>query len=83
MDGRRRWAKKVAYAAVIASLVGHGLYFVLLKRHPVALVTPYLLATPLLATLLGIAFMNDTVGPRLWVGGAMVLGGVLAIAMKR
>jgi O-acetylserine/cysteine efflux transporter len=72
----------VAYAAVIASLVGHGLYYVLVKRHPVAQVTPYLLATPLLATVLGIVFMNNTVGPRLWLGGAMVLGGVLAIALR-
>jgi O-acetylserine/cysteine efflux transporter len=52
------------------------------KRHPVAQVTPYLLATPLLATVLGIVFMNNTVGPRLWLGGAMVLGGVLAIALR-
>ena len=73
----------MAYAAIVASLVGHGLYFVLLKRHPVAVVTPYLLATPLLATVLGILFMNDQVGPRLWLGGTMVIGGVLAIATQR
>lgn len=72
----------VAYAAVVASLLGHGIYYVLLQRHPVAQVTPYLLAAPLLATLLGIVFMHDQVGPRLWIGGAMVLGGVLAIGLR-
>jgi len=46
-----------------------------MQRHPVAQVTPYLLATPLLATLMGIIFLGDVVGPRLWLGGAMVLGG--------
>jgi O-acetylserine/cysteine efflux transporter len=75
------WAG-VAYAAVIASLLGHGLYYVLLQRHPVAQVTPYLLATPLVATLLGIYFLHDQVGPRLWLGGSMVLGGVLAIGLR-
>lgn len=75
------WAG-VIYAAIIASLLGHGLYYVLLQRHPVAQITPYLLATPLLATLLGIFFLHDTVGPRLWLGGAMVLGGVLAIGLR-
>ena len=75
------WAG-VAYAAVIASLVGHGIYYVLMQRHPVAQVTPYLLATPLLATLLGIIFLHDQVGPRLWLGGAMVLGGVLIIGLR-
>lgn len=78
----RAWSG-VAYAAVIASLVGHGLYFVLVKRHPVAQITPYLLATPLLATILGIVFMDNVVGPRLWVGGTMVVGGVLAIALAK
>jgi O-acetylserine/cysteine efflux transporter len=72
----------VAYAAVFASLLGHGLYYVLLQRHPVAQVTPYLLAAPLLATLMGIYFLHDRVGPRLWLGGAMVLGGVLVIALR-
>jgi len=72
----------VAYAAVVASVVGHGIYYLLVQRHPVAMVTPYLLVAPLLATLLGIAFLGDQVGPRLWLGGAMVLGGVLAIALR-
>lgn len=72
----------VVYAALVASVIGHGLYYLLVQRHPVAMVTPYLLVTPLLATLLGIAFLGDQVGPRLWLGGAMVLGGVLAIALR-
>jgi len=72
----------VAYAAVVASVVGHGIYYLLVQRHPVAMVTPYLLVAPLLATLLGIFFLGDQVGPRLWLGGAMVLGGVLAIALR-
>jgi O-acetylserine/cysteine efflux transporter len=72
----------VVYAAIVASLLGHGLYYLLMQRHPVAQVTPYLLAAPLLATVLGIVFLHDQVGPRLWIGGAMVLGGVLAIALR-
>jgi O-acetylserine/cysteine efflux transporter len=72
----------VAYAALVASLVGHGLYYVLMQRHPVARVTPYLLLAPLGASVLGILVLGDRVGPRLWLGGAMVLGGVLAIALR-
>ena len=75
------WAG-VAYAAIMASLLGHGIYYLLMQRHPVAQVTPYLLATPLIATLLGIWLLHDQVGIRLWIGGAMVLGGVLAIALR-
>jgi O-acetylserine/cysteine efflux transporter len=72
----------VAYAALVASLVGHGLYYVLMQRHAVAKVTPYLLLAPLGAMVLGIVVLHDKVGPRLWIGGAMVLGGVLVIALR-
>lgn len=70
------------YAAFISSLLGHGLYYVLVQRHPVAQVTPWLLLVPVLAVALGIVFWGDRPGPRLWLGGAMVLGGVLIIALR-
>lgn len=79
--GWRAWFG-AAYAAFVASLVGHGLYYVLVQRHPVAQVTPWLLLTPVFAVALGMAFWGDRPGPRLWVGGAMVLGGVLVIALR-
>ncbi len=72
----------IAYAAVAASLVGHGIYYALIQRHPVAKVMPWLLLTPLLAMGLGIAFFGDRPGPKLWLGGAMVLGGILVIALR-
>jgi O-acetylserine/cysteine efflux transporter len=70
------------YAAFVSSLFGHGLYYVLVQRHPVAQVTPWLLLVPVLAVTLGIVFWGDRPGPRLWVGGAMVLGGVMIIALR-
>ena len=72
----------ILYAAVAASLVGHGIYYSLIQRHPVAKVLPWLLLTPLLAMGLGIAFFGDRPGPKLWLGGAMVLGGILVIALR-
>jgi len=71
-----------AYSALFASLLGHGLYYVLVQKHPVAQVTPWLLLSPVLAVLLGVAFWGDRPGPQLWIGGAMVLGGVLLIALR-
>lgn len=72
----------VVYSALVSSLIGHGLYYRLVRKHPVASLTPFFLATPLLAALLGILFLGDTPGPRLWLGGAMVLGGVLVIGLR-
>jgi O-acetylserine/cysteine efflux transporter len=75
------WAGAL-YAAFLSSLLGHGLYYVLVQRHPVAQVTPWLLLVPVVAVALGIVFWGDRPGPRLWLGGAMVLGGVLIIALR-
>jgi O-acetylserine/cysteine efflux transporter len=75
------WAG-VAYAAIVASLLGHGIYYTLVQRHPVARVMPWLLLTPVFAVALGVAFWGDHPGPKLWLGGAMVLGGILMIAMR-
>lgn len=70
------------YAAFVSSLLGHGLYYVLVQRHPVAQVMPWLLLVPVIAVGLGVAFWGDRPGPRLLLGGVMVLGGVLVIALR-
>lgn len=72
----------VVWACLIASVLGHALFYWLVQRHPVSVLTPYLLLAPVFAVLLGIAFWGDRPGPRLYVGGAMVLGGVLFIALR-
>jgi len=72
----------VAYAAVVASLIGHGIYYTLVQRHPVARVMPWLLLTPVFAIGLGIAFWGDRPGPKLLIGGAMTLVGILLIALR-
>ena len=73
----------VVYAALASSLLGHGLYYGLVQRYPVALMMPWLLLVPVLAVALGIVFWGDRPGPRIWIGGAMVLGGVLIIALRQ
>ena len=71
-----------AYSAIGSSLIGHGLYYVLVQKHPVAQVTPWLLLAPVGAVVLGVVFYGDDPGVQLWIGGTMVLGGVLLIALR-
>ena len=73
----------VAYAALASSLLGHGIYYLLVQRHPVAVMMPWLLLVPVIAVGLGITFWGDRPGPRVFLGGAMVLGGVLIIALRK
>ena len=72
----------VLFSALVSSLAGHGLYFHLIQRHPVATITPWLLLVPVLVTVSGIVLHGDRPGPRLLLGGAMVLGGVLGVALR-
>jgi O-acetylserine/cysteine efflux transporter len=75
------WAG-VAYSALLASVLGHSLFFWLVQRYPVSQITPYMLLAPLFAIALGVLVWGDRPGLRLSVGGLMVLGGVLGIALR-
>jgi O-acetylserine/cysteine efflux transporter len=75
------WAS-VAYSAVMASLVGHGLFFFLVQRHPVSSVMPYLQLTPVLAVLFGVIFWGDRPGMRLLLGGTLVITGIVLITLR-
>jgi O-acetylserine/cysteine efflux transporter len=75
------WAG-IAYSAIAASVFGHTAVFWLVQRYPVAQVTPYLLLSPLISVTLGIVVWGDRPGVELALGGAMVLSGVLVVALR-
>lgn len=79
-----RWPHwvSVIYTALLASLVGHGLFFFLVQRHPVSSVMPYLQLTPVLAVVFGILAWGDRPGWRLLAGGALVIIGILFITLR-
>jgi O-acetylserine/cysteine efflux transporter len=72
----------VAYSALVSSIVGHGLFFFLVQRHPVSAVMPYLLLTPVFAVMFGIVVWGDQPGGRLILGGVMVMVGILIITLR-
>lgn len=77
----RAWGG-VLYSGLVASLVGHGLLYWLVQRHPVSTITPYLLMAPVVAIALGVLVWGDEPGARLWFGAALVMGGVLLISLR-
>ena len=72
----------IVYSALFASIIGHGLFFFLVQRHPVSAIMPYLLLTPLAAVMFGVLVWGDRPGPRLLVGGALVLCGILVVTLR-
>ncbi|MGK7294996.1 MAG: DMT family transporter [Candidatus Wenzhouxiangella sp. M2_3B_020] len=72
----------IAYSAVGASITGHGIFYWLVQRHQINVVTPYLLLVPVLAVALGVVLRGDEPGSRLLAGGTMVILGVLWVTLR-
>lgn len=72
----------ICYSALIASIVGHGLFFHLVQRHPVSAVMPYLQLTPVFGVIIGILIWGDRPGWRLYMGGVAVVVGILIITLR-
>lgn len=69
------WAA-VLYTAVSGGLIGFGLWYWLLGRHPVQRLTPFLLLVPVFAVAVSQLLLNEGISLNLVVGGAGVLIGV-------
>jgi drug/metabolite transporter (DMT)-like permease len=72
----------LAYLIVFGSLVGYTAYIWLLGNAPTSLVSTYAYVNPAVAVLLGWLFVNETIGPRVVVAGAMIIAAVALIVAK-
>jgi len=65
-----------------SSLVGHGIVYWLLGRHPVALISTLMLLAPVLAVVLGVWLWGDQLSWELVLGGVLTLAGVAAVLAR-
>lgn len=72
----------VLYSALVVSLLAHTAYYVLIQRYEANLISALTLMTPLATIALGVAIFHDPFGPRLVLGSAVALSGVLIIALR-
>lgn len=76
--GAVRWAAWVGllYMAVFSSIVAHVIYYWALSHLPASRVASFSYLQPLVATVLAIPALGETVTPPVMAGGALVLAGV-------
>ncbi len=74
------WAS-VVFAGLVSSVGATVALFWLVQRREAARFTPYLLATPLVTTALGVSFFGDVLTPKLVLGAVATLGGVALVAV--
>lgn len=75
------WAALI-FSAVVVSVGAHTVYVILLQRYEANLISALILMTPLTTIGLGVAVMHEPFGPRLAIGSALALAGVLIIALR-
>ncbi len=71
----------VLYLAVLATLVGFGLWGFLLKNHPASTVAPFSLLVPLFGTLSSWLVFGETFSPLRIAGMGLILLGLATIAL--
>jgi O-acetylserine/cysteine efflux transporter len=74
------WAS-ILFAGLVSSVGATGALFWLAQRREASRFTPYLLATPLVTALIGVAVMGDILTPRLVAGALVTLAGVAVVAL--
>lgn len=70
------------YTAVMSSILAYGMWFGLIRRHDVNRVVPLTLLVPVLAVILGIVLLDDSVDPFKLGGGGLVVAGVALIVIR-
>ncbi|MCI0510159.1 O-acetylserine/cysteine efflux transporter [Chromohalobacter marismortui] len=69
----------VFYTAVMSSIIAYGLWYALLRRHPINRVVPLTLLMPVIAVFLGVWLLGDALDGHKLLGGALVIAGLAVI----
>lgn len=73
----------VVYMAVFSSILGYGLWYYLVDKHPLNKIVPLTLLSPVLAVGFAVLLLGEPLTWRILVGGAVTLAGVAIIQLVR
>lgn len=72
----------ILFNGLVVSLAAHTTFYGLIRRYDASLLAPLTLMTPMLTIVFGVWLTHDPFGPRMAIGAAAALVGVLMIAVK-
>jgi O-acetylserine/cysteine efflux transporter len=72
----------LAFTTLLSSLVAHTAWYYLVARYPVTSLSPLTLLSPLFGILFGVTLLDDQLTPRMLLGGAVTLAGVLIVVVR-
>lgn len=71
------------FAVIGVSIFGHGVFYYLIKKHDVSLISPLTLMAPVWGVVFGIVLLNEPITARLVLGSIISLSGILVIAIRQ
>src|SRR5690606_1334242 len=73
----------LGFVVVMTTMIGHGGWYYLLQRYPIAVLTPLGLLAPVFGVLFGVVLFNEPLTLRFIIGSALTLLGVALINLRR
>ncbi|MFI9505714.1 EamA family transporter [Nocardia sp. NPDC052566] len=73
----------LAYIAILATIVGSGLWTFLMGRYPAGMVAPFSLLVPVVGIAAAWAFLGETPSAASLIGGVIVIAGAFAATSAR
>lgn len=71
------------FAVLGVSVFGHGVFYVLIKKYDVSLLSPLTIMTPIWGIIMSVILLNDAITAKLIMGAIIALSGVFVIAIRR
>ena len=73
---------QVIYLGLGMTVVGQGIWFYLVARHPLHDVAPFLLLVPVFSIAAGVAFLQETLSGMTIMGGILIISGVAVATIR-
>ena len=70
------------YAALVVSIFGHGLFYYLVQRYEITLISPLTLMSPVWSVLFGVWLLGEAFTPNMAIGSVVAFAGLLVIAVR-
>ncbi len=73
----------VIYLGLVMTALGYGMWYTLVRKHPISQIAPFLLLLPVTSVIGGIVFLGERLHFLAAIGGAIVVAGVAFILIER
>jgi len=73
----------ILYLALIMTVLGYGIWYRVLSRNPVSKVMPVMLLLPIFTIASSMFFLGEHPSPMIFIGAAVVIGGVSMIVITK